>query len=159
MSFGDKIRIRRTELGLTQKELAKILEIAVTTLSGYENSAREPDVDKIRRLSKALEISADELLEIEPESLEAKAGSQIITTNEAEMIRKYRLLDQRGQQTVLNTLSREYEYLFDEFEITEAAHSGGLSKVKTTRAKEAAILKQIKDTENESKTEQSKLKR
>jgi len=52
----------REKAGLTQKDLATKLGIARTTYSGYENGAREPDLDTLKRIADFFEVSLDYLL-------------------------------------------------------------------------------------------------
>lgn len=62
MSFGDRIKKARQGKGLTQEQLAKMIGVAKSTLTGYEKGNREPDVFKIKALSAALDITGDYLL-------------------------------------------------------------------------------------------------
>ena len=65
MNIGEKIRSLRIEAGLLQKDLAKMLNIARETMTGYEVGRSEPDVQTIRKICVFLNVSADELLEID----------------------------------------------------------------------------------------------
>lgn len=62
MSFGERLRLARKAMGLTQEQLAVQIGVAKSTLTGYEKGNREPDVEKIKALANALGISGDELL-------------------------------------------------------------------------------------------------
>ena len=61
-NIGERLKQARLEKGLTQAQLAEMIGVAKTTLTGYEKGGREPDLYKIEALSKALDISADELI-------------------------------------------------------------------------------------------------
>ena len=63
MMFSDILRLLIEERGLTQKQLAKDLHIAVSTLGGYVQGTSEPDFDTLRRLAEYFEVSADYLLD------------------------------------------------------------------------------------------------
>lgn len=65
MTFGDRIRNRREELGLTQTELAEKTKLQQGYISRVERGKFEPTAPTIISLAVALEISADELLGIE----------------------------------------------------------------------------------------------
>lgn len=65
MNIGEKIKSLRIEAGLLQKDLAKMLNIARETMTGYEVGRSEPDVQTIRKICVFLNVSADELLEID----------------------------------------------------------------------------------------------
>ena len=63
MIFSDILRLLIEERGLTQKQLAKDLHIAVSTLGGYVQGTSEPDFDTLRRIAGYFEVSADYLLD------------------------------------------------------------------------------------------------
>ena len=65
MNIGEKIKSLRIEAGLLQKDLAKMLNVARETMTGYEVGRSEPDVQTIRKICVFLNVSADELLEID----------------------------------------------------------------------------------------------
>ena len=62
--FHENLRNARENCNLSQKALADILKIPVTTYRNYENTLREPSYDILIKISKALNISTDELLGI-----------------------------------------------------------------------------------------------
>ena len=62
MKFEEKLRGLMNEQGLTQKQLAKKANITEASMSKYLSGERTPRVDVIVNLSRALEITTDELL-------------------------------------------------------------------------------------------------
>ncbi|WP_373205854.1 helix-turn-helix domain-containing protein [Clostridium tertium] len=60
--IGDKIKEARKNKNITQKDFANILNIPVSTLANYENNHREPNLEMIKKIAKALNISPDELI-------------------------------------------------------------------------------------------------
>lgn len=64
MQISERIRLAREQKRLTQKELATQLGVAQSTITGYENGHREPDIFKIKELSKILDVDANYLLDI-----------------------------------------------------------------------------------------------
>ncbi|ADQ04022.1 helix-turn-helix domain protein [Caldicellulosiruptor owensensis OL] len=60
--FGLKIRILREEKRISQKELAKRLEISPQALANYEKGKRMPGINILVRLSEELDVSIDFLL-------------------------------------------------------------------------------------------------
>ena len=66
MGFSDTLRAARQEKGLTQQEVARVLEVDKTTYSGYETGRRQPDVGKLQKLARLLELSGDQLLGLPP---------------------------------------------------------------------------------------------
>ncbi len=64
-SLGRRIRDLREEVGLSQERLAAELGILRTTLSQMENGERKITADDLGRLSRALNVSADQLLDLQ----------------------------------------------------------------------------------------------
>lgn len=62
-ALGDRIRERRHELELTQAEVAFTAGIHYSYIGSLESGARNPSIDLIARLARALEIDLGELLE------------------------------------------------------------------------------------------------
>lgn len=62
--FGDGVRSRREELGLTQEDLADKAGIHRTYLSDIERGARNLSLINIERMALALELSLSELFQL-----------------------------------------------------------------------------------------------
>lgn len=62
LSIGSNVKKYRTARNLTQRELAKITELANSTISDIERDTKPPSVKVLRRLSKALHCTEDNLL-------------------------------------------------------------------------------------------------
>lgn len=63
MSFGEKLREARELRGYTQQQIADSMGIDKSTYCGYETGKRQPDVQKIKAISRILGVSGDSLLE------------------------------------------------------------------------------------------------
>lgn len=55
------LKAARVNTGLTQKEAAKALGIAVDTLGHYERGKRYPDVEMIQKIEKLYGLSYNEI--------------------------------------------------------------------------------------------------
>lgn len=62
MNFGKKLKKIRKSLGLSQKDLAIIMELSQRTISHYESGDSYPDVLTICRLAYAFNMSLEHLL-------------------------------------------------------------------------------------------------
>lgn len=62
--IGEILRTAREDNFYTQKKVMELTGISRKTLSGYENSAAEPDLDTFARLLRLYQLSADEVLGI-----------------------------------------------------------------------------------------------
>lgn len=62
MNLADRILAYRKAKGLSQEELAEVLNVSRQTISKWETGQSQPDLDKLLPLCELFEISADELL-------------------------------------------------------------------------------------------------
>ncbi len=60
--FGERVKTVLKELGRTQKDLAKALNIQPTTLCEWLNGHNEPPMQAIVDIARNLEVSTDYLL-------------------------------------------------------------------------------------------------
>lgn len=59
--FGTKIKVARLEKGLTQQDLAKIVEVTPESISYYEAGKKKPSFDKIKTICRVLSLNMEEL--------------------------------------------------------------------------------------------------
>lgn len=62
MEFGKLIKELRIEKGLTIKQVATAVEVNVRAYNYYEQSAREPSLDTLKRICDFFDVSADYLI-------------------------------------------------------------------------------------------------
>lgn len=96
MTFGEKLSELLEERRITQKEFAKTLNIAPTTLNGYIKDKRQPDFELIKRIASTLSVSVDFLLGGDSFNLSAK---------ELSLITKLRTLSEEQQQTIYDLVT------------------------------------------------------
>ncbi len=60
--LGFRIAALRREAGLSQSELAKLLQVSPSTVGMYEQGRREPSAQMLLTLSRVLGVSVDYLL-------------------------------------------------------------------------------------------------
>lgn len=95
------IELRKSR-GLKQYDLAQYLKITRQAYSAYESDKREMDFKSLCLLADFYDVSTDYLLgryEVNPLVTEA--------ADEIEVVRDYRLLDERGKENVKATLAFE----------------------------------------------------
>lgn len=61
-NFGNFVCFLREKKGLTQRELAQILDITPAAVSKWENGASKPRLDMLFRLAEILEVTPEELM-------------------------------------------------------------------------------------------------
>ncbi len=76
--IGKGISARRKQLGLSQEELAGQLGVTRQAVSRWESGAALPSVDNMIELSRALQISVDELLCLSPPDCNAGISAQTV---------------------------------------------------------------------------------
>lgn len=62
VDFGGKLKALRLQKGLTQGQLAKMIDIPRTTYANYESGKREVKLDVLKRLAEVFNITLDEFL-------------------------------------------------------------------------------------------------
>lgn len=95
MSFGQRLRERRKELGISQGALAKALGVSLSAVSNYEN-----DLNAMRD---EVLVKAFEALDVEPNYLfqDSFSGESFTcSVEEQKLVRKYRTLRLAGRQAV-----------------------------------------------------------
>jgi transcriptional regulator with XRE-family HTH domain len=69
LKLGERMRQRRQELGMSQRELADRTDLTASFLSQVEREVTSPSIDSLRRISRALNVPIFHfLLEPEPKS-------------------------------------------------------------------------------------------
>jgi transcriptional regulator with XRE-family HTH domain len=79
--YGERIRELRKERGWTMKQLGQRLDVAESTVSGYENEIRRPDLDILLRLSELFNVSVDYLIGRVTETRETPAAYNVAIWN------------------------------------------------------------------------------
>lgn len=102
MTFGEKLKIARTQAGLKQAELAKRLNTTGNTISNWENNVSKPDLDMLSFICGVLHVNASYFLQ-------ATLPEDEVSLNELKMIKKYRSLDDSGRSHVDTVLQWETE--------------------------------------------------
>ena len=89
--FNENLKEARLKSGLSQKDLSENIGVAKSTYSLYESGKREPNVDTIKKIASALNVSADMLLglEAEPTALAAHFDGDEYTEDEMEEIKNF----------------------------------------------------------------------
>lgn len=72
MNIGDNLRRARQKRGLTQSALAEQLGVSDRAVSRWETNSASPDVALLARLALTLETSADALLGVDPQRMQAE---------------------------------------------------------------------------------------
>ena len=63
LAFGEAVRARRDELGMTQAALARALKTTQSTISDVENGCNAPTLETVERFAKVLKTTAAKLID------------------------------------------------------------------------------------------------
>lgn len=67
MTLGEKLQTLRRSRGLSQEQLAEILEVSRQAVSKWENGDSAPDLDRLRAICTYFDVTTDYLIWDEPE--------------------------------------------------------------------------------------------
>lgn len=106
MSFGSRLKEKREALGITQPQLAKMLNVSKGAIGNWETDVNSPRATLLYDLFDILHCDANYLFQDETKDLYKDEA----TPDEFEkIIKKYRTLDDHGKEMVDFTLEKEYE--------------------------------------------------
>lgn len=102
-NFSTNLKELRENKGLTQREIAKLLDISQVTYCNWENDKTEPDLNNLIRLCKFFMVSTDYLLGIESEDGRIIIQEPELPIDENKLLSNYRALTDE-----LKALTQEY---------------------------------------------------
>lgn len=106
MSFGTRLRDKRKALGITQPQLAEILGVSQSAIGSWETDTNSPRATLLYDLFDILHCDANYLFQDETRELYKDKATPEEFEN---IIKKYRDLDDFGQENVRYILDRETE--------------------------------------------------
>ena len=124
MSIGNKIRKVRKKRGISQGDLAEMIKVTPAHLSRIEHGKYQPSVEVLRKLSVALQVSADYLLSEEEEG-EIKDIS-IQDESLADRIRLLNLLEGKDKEAIFHII----DSILTKKKILKLLTEGELAKAK-----------------------------
>ncbi len=104
MGIGNRIKEARLNLGYTQEELAKLLGVTKGAIANYEIETSHPKEPIMYKLIEVLKVDANYLFQ---DCVKLPKEHNDITLSEYNHIKKYRVLDDFGKETVSIILDRE----------------------------------------------------
>ena len=103
MSVGKRIKEARIALGMTQRELADLINVTPGAIGNYESEKSHPKEPVLFALLDALKVDANYLFQDS-----YKNNSITCTAAELLHIKKYRAIDDYGKEMVDLVLDKEY---------------------------------------------------
>lgn len=106
MTFPENLKTLRKKRHMTQAKLAEVCGVSQQSVQQWEGGKTFPDLKKINLLRKALQVSADCLID-GTEYIEELSGQ--VSHADKVLLKKFHALDDRGRETILNILNFEYQ--------------------------------------------------
>lgn len=101
-----KIKEKREELGIYQKDLARYLNKTTTCICDWERGRTEPDIESIIRLADYFQCSTDELLGRENYGTGlVEITTEHLAEEESTLLECFRRLDVKRKQALLLLLN------------------------------------------------------
>ena len=100
MLLSEKIKLLRKKKGLSQQQLADLLDIHLTNLNRLEKGHSQPSIDVIKKLVSIFETSADYLLNDDMDSFDG----DIQHKNMAEKIRLIDKLEDKDREALMQVI-------------------------------------------------------
>lgn len=105
MSFAERLRERREELGMNQADLADILGVTKAAISNYENAISTPRPEILFNIFRALKCDANSLFQDELGDIINR--KEFFSAAEKALMWKYRKLDSHGKESIRMILAHE----------------------------------------------------
>lgn len=106
MIFGEKLKLLREEKGLTQQDVADVLNVGRATIAGYETKGKQPDYEKLTKLAEFFDTSIDYLLgRMDNSNIDKKISESTENKTLSEKIKQLRKEKDITQKELAETLS------------------------------------------------------
>lgn len=106
MTLGQRIKLRRKQIGISQKGLSKAVGVSDSSISLWESDHTAPRGENLHELASALQCSPTWILfgdeDKTPESPRQLDDIQQLSENELEMLRLFRVLPESEQLAQMN---------------------------------------------------------
>ena len=103
MSFAQRLKTLRAEHNMTQKELGRRMNLARTTIAGYETKSRQPSHEKLADIADIFGVSVDYLIDGD-EPLTPVSLSQHERIIDEKFFRLYSQLTVKSKESALDYL-------------------------------------------------------
>ena len=99
MTFAQNLKYLREINHITQEDLASYLKVTRSTIAGYETKGKQPDYEKLLKISSLFQVSVDFLLGNTKNKTEQLPNHMIVQKiDEHEFISAYRKLSRLSRQ-------------------------------------------------------------
>lgn len=103
----DRLKKLRTESGLTQQDVARLLGVERSTYVKYERGSSDPPTSTLIRLADYFGVSVDYI--IGHDSSQSVVTIPKFSKDDVSILEKFHALDDMAQARILNALEFEYQ--------------------------------------------------
>ena len=109
INFGKRLKEIRKAKGLTQDQLAELLNTSQRMIAHYERQNNRPRIDKIKAIAEALNVPIEELVGSEVKTIKKASEEEISYSimKRVKIIEKLPLRDQRAIFRLINSLANK----------------------------------------------------
>jgi len=152
MDFGNNIKELRTKKGMTQKDLANVLNVTAQAVSRWENNEVEPSISTINQMAELFECSIDELFG-KAKKEEIKTDDNIINNVEEE--KEEKVIQVKTNIAICNRCNKP---LYEPNEIKRIGHSSTTvsGHTRTTKNYDEIVCEDCYNKEQEKRAELEK---
>lgn len=104
MAFAEKLKALRLENHLTQEYVAQRLNVARSTIAGYETKNRQPSHEKLIAFANLFHVTVDYLLDDEETTCFTMTESRSIPEDALDLVERYLKLSGRSKKDLKNHL-------------------------------------------------------
>lgn len=110
MNIGERISELRKDRSFKQKDISKVLNVAISTVSNYETGSHEPDLTNLCKLADMLDVSTDYLLGRTDLTINVNSLTDTIAPNltKAELLSMMEQLSKEDQEYLVKTIRLLY---------------------------------------------------
>lgn len=106
VSFGQNLIYYRKKSGLTQQQVADILNLNRSTYTKYETSVSEPSLEILLKIADIFQVQPNQLLDTDFGTMVADPPLQITSENEKKLVKNFKLLNSTQKQEIFDTMSK-----------------------------------------------------
>lgn len=121
MEIGQGIKKFRNLKGLTQKELAKELNVTTITIQNYENNRRKPDFVVLNEIADILDCKLFDLLGVENQDNPQEDPQSYFLEQYIRNLGYEIIFDDKDAYLILRTKDREYEITMNDLDDLKAS--------------------------------------
>ena len=104
MAFAEKLKALRHEKNMTQEYVAERMNVARSTIAGYETKNRQPSHEKLSAFASLFHVTIDYLLDDEEPSYISIDESRTMPDDAKEVLKRFRRLSIRSKKDLLKHL-------------------------------------------------------